>query len=354
MASYRKRENGKWEYRISYKTPDGKYKQKSKRGFRTKKEAELAAAQDEKKIAENLHINLEITLADYFEEWATVHKKPHVSTGTWRSYQQAMRIVRENFKQTKLKNITSTIYQRFLNTLGETYYQKTLSILHHKIRRAIKQAVADGYITRNFTDLAQVNSTNKSKPVEDKFLELDSYLTLLNTLKSDPANSNYLHLYLLAVTGMRFGESLGLTWEDIDFKHSLINIDKTWDVYGNSGFKSTKNHQSIRKVPLDPTTAILLKKYKLAGWEANKHNRLFARSNHAWLNKLVKKLTHTNIHLHSLRHTYASYLISKDIDLLAVSNLLGHKDLTVTLQTYTHQLESKKEKDFEEIKKLFG
>ena len=153
---------------------------------------------------------------------------------------------------------------------------------------------------------------------------------------------------------MRLGESLGLTWDDIDFKNYLINIDKTWDIYNNEGFKLTKNQQSVRKIPLDPSTATLLKKYKLTGWEVNEYNRLFTRTNHPWLNRLVKKLTDTNIHVHSLRHTYASYLIANDIDLLAVSNLLGHKDLTVTLQTYAHQLESKKEKDFEEIKKLFG
>lgn len=153
---------------------------------------------------------------------------------------------------------------------------------------------------------------------------------------------------------MRSGESLGLTWKDIDFKKQLISINKNWNIYENVGFKPTKNQQSVRKIPLDPTTAMILKKYKLTGWEKNEYNRLFTRTSHSWLNKLIKQLTNTNIHIHSLRHTYASYLISKDIDFLVVSNLLGHKDLTVTLQTYAHQLESKKEKDFEEIKKLFG
>ncbi|KXT72129.1 Phage integrase [Streptococcus sp. DD10] len=353
MASYRKRD-GSWEYRISYKTPDGKYKQKSKRGFRTKKEAELAAAQDEQRLTENFHIDTEITMADYFENWVGIHKQPHIAKGSLRSYQQTIRIIREYFKTTKLKTITSTIYQQFLNDLGERYYQATLSAIHHRVKRSIKQAVADGYILRNFTELSQVKAKQREKPLEDKFLELDTYLSLIETLKSDTSNRDYMHLYLLAVTGMRLGESLGLTWDDIDFKNSLINIDKTWDIYDNDGFRPTKNKQSVRKIPLDSTTALLLKKYKLAGWIANDHDRLFPRVNHSWLNKMVKELTGTNIHVHSLRHTYASYLISKDIDLLTVSNLLGHKDLTITLQTYTHQLEAKKEKEFEEIKKLFG
>lgn len=314
MVSFRKRD-GSWEYRISYKSPDGKYRQKSKRGFRTKKEAELAAAKEEQQLTGNFHLNTDITLPDFFDEWAKVHKKPHVATGTWKGYLQTARIVRENFKDMKLRSVTSTIYQQFLNNLGERYYQKTIKIMHHKIRRAAKQAVADGYITRNFTDLAKVNSVKKSCPVEDKFLELDKYLELLEVLKAQPTNNDYMHLYLLAVTGMRLGESLGLTWDDIDFKNYLINIDKTWDIYNNEGFKLTKNQQSVRKIPLDPSTATLLKKYKLTGWEVNEYNRLFTRTNHPWLNRLVKKLTDTNIHVHSLRHTYASYLIANDIDL---------------------------------------
>lgn len=353
MASYRKRNNG-WEYRVSYKKPDGTYGEKSKRGYRTKSEAERAAAEAQRELAEAVEIDKKIELADYFKKWAEIHKKPHVSIGTWKSYQQAVRIVTEYFQHTKLTAVTSTAYQQFLNELGTRYYQKTIHGIHHKIRRSIKQAVVDGYITRNFTELAKISSTNKSKPLEDKFLQLDKYQELINLLKKETSKKDYVHLYLLAVTGMRLGESLGLTWQDIDFDKQLIDINKTWDIYNRQGFKPTKNKQSVRKIPLTPELSLVLKKYKFSVWKKNSYNRLFTRTNHTWLNRLVKKLTDTNIHIHSLRHTYASYLISENIDLLTVSNLLGHKDLTVTLQTYAHQLEAKKEQDFEEIKKLFG
>lgn len=60
-----------------------------------------------------------------------------------------------------------------------------------------------------------------------------------------------------------------------------------------------------------------------------------------------------SVHIHSLRHTYVSYLVSKGIELLTISQLIGHKDLTVTLQTYTHLLENKKIADYSKIKQLF-
>lgn len=353
MTSFRKRE-GSWEYRISYKTIDGSYKQKSKRGYRTKADAQRAAAEIEKELLGHLEIDDAITLADYFEKWINIHKRPHVSLGTWKSYEQTSRIIKEYFRHAKLAAITSTAYQQFLNELGQRYYFGTVKGIHHKVRGAIKQAVADGYIRRNFTELVKITSIKGSKPLEDKFLQLDKYQELIETLKSRAPDQDSVHLYLLAVTGMRLGESLGLTWSDIDFANQLINIDKTWDIYNKKGFKPTKNKQSVRKIPLAPEVGLLLKKYKFGGWAKNQHDRLFSRTNHAWLNRLVKKLTNTNIHIHSLRHTYASYLIAQNIDLLTVSTLLGHKDLTVTLQTYAHQLEAKKEQDFEEVKKLFG
>ncbi|WEA87051.1 Arm DNA-binding domain-containing protein [Streptococcus anginosus] len=133
MASYRKRNNG-WEYRVSYKKPDGTYGEKSKRGYRTKSEAERAAAEAQRELAEAVEIDRKVELADYFKKWAEIHKKPHVSIGTWKSYQQAVRIVTEYFQHTKLTAVTSTAYQQFLNNLGERYTKNTIRQIHHKIR----------------------------------------------------------------------------------------------------------------------------------------------------------------------------------------------------------------------------
>ncbi|MFS8987384.1 tyrosine-type recombinase/integrase [Streptococcus gordonii] len=51
-----------------------------------------------------------------------------------------------------------------------------------------------------------------------------------------------------------------------------------------------------------------------------------------------------DVHAHSLRHTYASYLISKEVDLISISKVLGHENLTITLEVYAHQLEQQEEK----------
>ncbi len=86
MASYRKRSNG-WEYRVSYKKPDGTFGSKSKGGFKTKAEAVIAASQAQIDLENNVIVDKTITLADYFDQWATVHKKPHIDPVTFEKYE---------------------------------------------------------------------------------------------------------------------------------------------------------------------------------------------------------------------------------------------------------------------------
>lgn len=352
MAYYRKRDNG-WEYRISYKAPDGSYKQKSKSGFRTKSEATQAAAQAEIELQKGITIDNKITFAEYFIQWAKIYKEPSVSAGTWKNYQQVHKTVVEYFGEKKIKDIRPSTYQQILNKMGKRYYKVTLYKYHHKMRSAVKHAVADGLISNNFTDLAIIVSDKDGKDEANKFLSENEYKKLLDDLKIDIKKYRYMQIYLVAVTGMRIGESLGLTWQDIDFENGWLSINKTWNIYTNNDFAPTKNKQSIRKIPIDKTTAKLLKDYQ-QDWQSNKWNRLFLTPHHADINRLLKKLVGRPVHIHSLRHTYASYLLSHRIDVQTVSHLLGHKNVLITLNTYAHLLQEQKDQDMQKVKTLLG
>lgn len=353
MTYFRKRANG-WEYRISYKTPDGKYKQKSKSGFRTKALASAAAIEAERQLTHTVSLDTDISFADYFKHWSETFKKPQLAKGTWRNYEQSLKIINQHFGSIKLADITSSLYQHFLNDLGKTYYYGTIRVLHHRLRSCVKYAMADRLITHNFTDLAVITSKKKAKPLSEKFLELDEYQYLLKHLKENITTNRYMQLYLIAVTGLRVSESLGLTWDDIDLENGIIDINKTWDIYDQSGFMPTKNPQSVRTVPIDVTTCQLLTDYKANRWKDNSLNRVFLEPNQVWLNRVIKKVVGRNVHVHSLRHTYTSYLITQGVELLTISKIIGHKDLTVTLQTYAHLLEDKKDKDFQTVRNLFN
>jgi len=212
MASYRKRENGKWEYRISYKSHDGKYKKAEKGGFPTKKAAQIAAAEREKELLLPSYVSDDITLYDYFTQWSAIHKKPNLAPTTWQVYQATSRNIEKLFPEAKLKNITSSIYQQALNTFAETHSQATVERLNIHIKQCVAMAVHEEIIQKDFTTFAKAISQNKGIEKETKFLEVEEYKKVIAVSKRKMDVQSYAVIYLIAITGMRFAECLGLTW----------------------------------------------------------------------------------------------------------------------------------------------
>ena len=348
MAYFRKRDNG-WEYRISYTASDGSYKQKSKSGFRTVQ----SASQAEIELSNGIVEDKNITLAEYFEKWYKIHRAPSVSDGTLKHYETAAAAIAKYFRSSKLIDITPSKYQAILNEMGKHYRKSTLRIFHAKIKACAKYPVVDRIIKMNFAVLAKVTSEIDPNPIEKKFLNHTEYLNLIRYTKEHPYEHRQLQIYLLAVMGMRVGESMGLTWDDIDFENCQLSINKTWDIYNQNGFAPTKNQQSVRTVPLDNGTIDLLQEYKTHRRQENDFNRLFPANAHVYLNKRLKTLVGRSVHIHSLRHTYVSYLLANGVEVLTISKLIGHKDPTITLNTYSHLLKEKEIADFDKIKTLF-
>ncbi|HEL1610792.1 site-specific integrase [Streptococcus suis] len=352
MAYFRKRDNG-WEYRISYKAPDGSFKQKSKGGFATKKLAQSAASKTERLLNNNVRVDDKQTFLDYYHNWAEIHKKPNVTPVTWKKYQHTESKVKLYFKDTKLTEITNSMYQQVLNQFASTHTQETVEKFHYQVKAAVKMAVHEGIIERNFCDFAIIRSTVESFAKETKFLEMEEYTDLIRQTREKMKYHSYAIIYLIAVTGMRFAEAVGLTWDDIDFENGLIDINKTYNYNTTFDFAPTKNSSSMRKVPIDDQTINLLIEYREKYWIENDQNRIFASVSNAAANKTIKKIVGRNVHIHSLRHTYASYLITQGVELISISQLLGHENLNITLKVYAHQLESLKEKSNDKVRKIF-
>lgn len=352
MAYYRKRTTG-WEYRISYKDENGEYRQKSKRGFKTKKLAQAVAMEVEKKLTQNILTDGEVTLYDFVKTWSEVYKRPYVKDKTWETYTKNLKHIKAYFGDLKVKDITPLYYQKRLNEFGEKYAQETLEKFHYQIKGALKIAVREQLISYNFADDAKVKSQIETRSEDNDFLEESEYKALIASTRSNIQYVSYFTLYLLSVTGMRFSEALGLTWSDIDFKSGILDINKSFDYSNTQDFADLKNESSKRKIPIDKITIETLKTYRKKYWQANIKNRVcFGVSNSA-CNKLIKKLVGRPVRNHSLRHTYASYLILKGIDIVTISKLLGHESPDITLKVYSHQMEALADKNFEQIKEIF-
>lgn len=353
MASIRKR--GKYfEYRVVYHDSLGERHEASCGGFKTKAQARAAGQKREVELRNSPMSNNDVTMLDYYKAWAQLYKKPYIKKKTWNSYKQTKNHIIKYFGQIKLKDMTPVRYQEFLNKFGSKYAQDTIERTHYHIKSAVKIAVRDQLIPSNFTEGAVVKSQKEKKPEAESYLEEDEYFYVISKTQENPQYISHMTLYILAISGMRFAEAMGLTWDDIDFKNQVFRVKNTWDYSDTEDFSETKNEQSIREIPFNDNIAKVLKNYKKNYWRENKQGRvLFGASNRA-TNTALKRMVKREVHPHTLRHTYASYLIFKEVPVASISKLLGHKSILVTLKVYAHQFEKMKEKHHSEVRNILS
>lgn len=178
-------------------------------------------------------------------------------------------------------------------------------------------------------------------------------MRLLNSLNL--VDGTDLIIRLAAVTGMRYGEIVGVTRSSIDFTTGQIRIDKTWDYKYRTGFQPTKNASSNRTIPIDITTLQALKSFvePITDQETpifTSNGRIMVSSDiNASLTKRLKKLSLPRITFHGLRHTHASILLYKGVSILSVSRRLGHSSVNTTQATYLHIVRELEEMDTEKI-----
>lgn len=365
MASFRKRGSG-WEYRIKYvDRRTGKPKEKSKGGFKTKKEAQIAAAEAEKAIhyygfAEDGNEKVD----KFFRDWLETYKKPFVKPITYSVQERNVRLnILPRWGNYRLKDITRNEYQKWINELREKYSEGTVRRIHSIFNTAMNDAVHEFHIL-------QENPVQKIKiPKDTEKKEQISYFTreqleqFLNELKTPKKHAKYQHsiqyyvlFSLLARTGLRIGEALALTWDDIDLEKGTLSVDKTL-VYplNSTPYVSTpKSKTSIRTIKLDNTTIKLLKKHKInqkevylryKNYKPSDKNLVFHQHDGRWLRTNVvreyfktvcKRAGVPVLSPHALRHTHAVHLLEAGANIKYVSERLGHASIKITADTYLH------------------
>lgn len=353
MVSYRKRGNV-WQYEISYKDQFGKYKKLRKSGFQHKSEAILAASQIQIE-----HPNLssakssEEPLVSYYKRWITIFKKSVVSKITYNKYQNTSKHIYEIFGDLKLKDLTKLKYQEGLNAFAQTHAKRTVSCFHKQIRACLLEALDEKIIISDPTRKAVI--TGVERPKISKSLSYQNWSKLIKNLNTNEIDE--MIIYIAAVTGMRYGEVVGLTTKDIDFKNGYLKVNKTWDYKYKTGFMKTKTKSSVRKIAINIQTINKLKSYLLFQSSENDKPIFMDDNNHvmvsAEINKsLTNKLENLNIPritFHGLRHTHASVLLYKGVSVLSVSRRLGHSNITTTQSTYLHVIKELQSQDQDKI-----
>lgn len=365
MASIQKRGNT-YQYTVS-RIVNGEQQPIRKGGFRTKKEAQIAAAEVEAKLLKGVTpILKKIPFDEYFENWIDLYKKQKVSRVTLEHYKYSLKAARDYFQKKPIQDITRQDYQMFLNWLGNGKSKETCAKVNGHIKACVKDIIEEQIIQVDFTRKTELTWTVQAKKSTEKHLSYEESERLLQYIWSKIDKGLGYSLLLLAITsGMRFEELIGLTKKDFDFVNNTIAINKTWGYKKNSpsGFGPTKNDKSNRVIKIDIKTmnhfkdlfdTIPVNLNQLVFFSPSSKYQVISNTNaNKLLKKLLKDLKINPITLHGLRHSHGSILLYKKASIHYVSERLGHGDIETTLKVYTHVLKELRIEDEQLSMKTF-
>lgn len=286
---------------------------------------------------------------EYYEKWIRIYKMGAIRKVTLDKYMMTLKWLKRLAPELKVCELNRIEYQEILNKYAEYHERQTTMDFHHQLKGAILDAVDDGLIERDPTRKAIIKGKTPSEK-KRKYLNQFELHMLLTSLELKQEVSWEWLILLVAKTGMRFSEALGLTPKDFDFEHQMLSINKTWDYKGEGGFMPTKNKSSVRKIQIDWKTVIQFSEL-LKGLPENEP--IFVKGNvynstvNSVLSRYCKKANIPEITIHGLRHTHASLLLFAGVSIASVARRLGHSSMTTTQKTYLHIIQELENKDID-------
>ena len=372
--------NGKDYYRISTtigRSSNGKLIRKEFYGS-SKKEAEKKRDEYLNNINQGLDINynkkqLSESMVLWLNEYVKISNKPSTYDrylGIYNNY-----IDKSVLSNKVIESIKPMDIQIFYNSL---YKSKKTSSTINTINKVLKSfftfAFNQGYITNNpcIKGKVVIPGDLKSEAKEIEIFSDEDISKILNSKNN--VLIKYLSIFSLA-TGMRRGECLGLQWKDIyDDEVHIERSSKTVALYDENSTKryksilqSPKTQKSKRVIPLPNSLKSILKDIRAI----QAQNKLLAGSSYIdndliFCTEIGKLLDDRNIsrsfkrflkscdveykNFHALRHTYATKQFELGVPLKTVSVLLGHSDIYITANRYTHVLKHHKEQSVDFLK----
>lgn len=341
-------------YRGAYVGPDGKRRYVS---GKTKEEARKALREARANADAGLVFDAgAVTLAAYLDRWLTDSVRDTVRQRTYERYESIVRVhISPALGRMKLKALTPAHARAlYRQKLDAGLSPRTVNYIHVTLHKALSQAVGDGLVQRN---AAQVKAPRPERP-EIEPLSPDQARKLIETAYE--TGSRYAALYVLALhTGMREGELLGLRWEDLDLDDAAptLQVRRTLsETRTGHKFEKPKSGKG-RSIKLSRKAVEALRSHRArqAGeklrigtlWQDNglvfpsttgtttSGTNLLGRD----FKPLLKEAGLPDKRLHDLRHTCATILLMAGKHPKYVQELLGHANISITLDTYSHVIE---------------
>ena len=381
MATIRRRPNGTYEIKVScgYGV-DGKqrnqYKSYKPEPGMTKRQIEkemqrqaILFEEDCKRGQITAAVKFETFAEQWFEEYAKVNLRPT----SYARMKQLTKRVYPAIGHKWLDKITARDIQKFVTDMlvngknmntGKPLSRKTA--VHHLsfISDVFSYAVRMGMLCDNPCRRVFVP---KQEQEEKQIYTIEQVKILYENLKSEPMKYQA-YLLLSIYSGYRRSEMLGLEWKDIDFEHDLIHVRRTSQYTAEKGIytDTTKTRKSKRVSKMPASIMNLLRQFKAdqneearrLGTKWEDYDRLFTKWNGApmnpqtpfeWLKGYCERIGIPFRNIHSLRHLHASLLIFEGVDVVAVSEDMGHSVVGTTLNLYSHMFQEAKARNCDAI-----
>jgi integrase len=360
-GSISRRKNGGWMAQYAVYTAEGR----KRRTVYGKTRAEVA-----KKLAKALSDreggfvfdDKGLTVKEYLERWRKDSVRGTVKQRTLENYEYAVRLhLVPMLGHLKLKALTPMHVQSLYSSkLDSGLSVRTVRLVHATLHKALKQAVRWGLVPRNVTEATSPPKVSRDARKEIQPLTQEQALALLDTARGDRLEA----LYVLALTtGLREGELLGLRWQDVNLEGSTLSVRQQLTRTRKDGlcFTTPKSPKSRRSIKLTQSAVDALRRHKSAQneerlrlgtlWQDTglvftsiKGTPLdVANLTYGSFRPLLEQTGLPRIRFHDLRHTCATLLLLRNVNPKIVQEMLGHANISETMDTYSHVLPSMQE-----------
>lgn len=370
-GSFRTKPNGTFEYRTYI---DGK-----QRSFYGKTEAECLKKSREYMINYNREKervyakSKHMTLSEYAEYWLSTYKFGSVANSTYDRLECALNVHIKNsdLGDKELFDITYDDVQTFINSKKTNMSLSSLKKIKEVLSPCFHYAKMSGLIESNPMDLVVFPRNDKSLSVKtkviecynDKEIEKIAITSTYPYYKENARRYRYAPMFTFILnTGLRFGECLALTWDDINFENDTISVNKTLSAIKNRNTEdsrrkiqvvsSPKTYNSTRILPMNKVARDMLLEMKTRNSISKiESNIVFPNYSGEYINMRSVQETFASIckdvgvehkGIHALRHTFGSVLVRNKVDIKVVSELLGHTDVKFTYNRYIHIINEQK------------
>ena len=307
-----------------------------------------------------------MTYKNWLNEWLTHYIKPSSKQRTFEQYSKVAQIhILPYLGDIELTDLTPFVLQKFITDLTTNGNKRTGKGLSPNFVKTILSVIQNSLKTAHLVGYLPEYSANKIKRPKIVEKQVECF-TIQEQKKIEEAvlsakKDKYRGIILCLYTGLRIGELLALTWNDIDFEKSILSVTKTCHDGNENGkhiriIDTPKTENSRRQIPLSKALVKMLKdmkkKSKCEFVIADGEKPVFIRSYQRTFELLLKKLVLPHKGFHSLRHTFATRALECGMDVKSLSEILGHKNATITLNRYAHSLWEHKAEMMNKLSKM--